>query len=300
MYPVLQGLLPVIKPTVVGYSTPGSGETIRFLGGIVRASANITLFLPFPSNPAFDFNFDGWFGGTETMFRLGHTPFWLGFRFGGFATDMSAINEAGYDVTDAPANYLAVGGIFTWDRRDTVYTPSSGRRGDLSGMYVFPVGSGVDSSDGFLPVNLTAIAYEPREHMVFGTRFKYGVSIGNVPAWARQGVSMRGVPIGSTQGDHAFSGELDFRFHVDSRWDIGLFGSVALALDNNLIAENAPVWWKDLFPSDLELMKTQFIYSIGTGFRYQLSRAMRMSGGLDVAFSNKGWAITLVLGNPWR
>ena len=258
-------------------------DTIRYRGALVRSNAYMDFFLSLPKEDyPVTTGFDSWAIVQDVAFRLDDSKYFLGPRWFMFLSDNTIVG-APIEPEDLDTNYSAQGVVFGWDDRDTVWTPSSGKKGELQVLFAIPVP--LEDSTFWL-VDARFTDYRPfTPKVVYGDRWSILTSFGDTPYYAKPGIDMRGVPKGRYSGDYVAQYEGEFRIALNSRWDI-------MALGGGGFTFTEARFLKDL--------RSEFIYSAGTGIRYQISRRMGISSGVDVAFSNEDWAIYFITGNKWH
>lgn len=259
-------------------------DQIRFIGVAARMDGNVDLYNTLGGIPfSFNFALNSWVIFQETVFRVGSSPFFIGPRFYMILADAQVQTEI-LPEKEIDFNYSNPGITLSWDTRNTVFTPSRGRRGDLT----FVAGLPMNSSDGSSwKMDLFDIQYFPiEEKAVLGLRTGVFGIWGDAPQYLKPGVIMRGVPMGRYQGDFVLQTELEARIHITQRWDLMLLSGCGLTfLENLLLQDN---------------YSSQLVGMGGLGFRYELARKFGMSPGVDLALSNQDWAIAIVMGNSWR
>lgn len=257
-------------------------DRIRYTGALMRSSLNMDFYTNLPANIPIQMNFDSWFLLQDVAFRLGDSKYFLGPRWFLFLSD-NTIVDAPEQPEQLDTDYSVQGVVFRWDDRDTVFTPESGKKGELQILYSLPIPY---EDSGFWFIDTTFIDYRRfAPWLVYGDRISIMTSFGNVPFYARPSVNMRGVPMGRYQGDYITQYEGEFRIALNARWDIMAFGGGGFTFTETRFLED---------------LRSDFIYSAGIGIRYQLSRPMGISSGVDFAVSNEDWAIYFITGNAWH
>jgi hypothetical protein len=259
-------------------------DRIRFVGAVARVDGNLDMYSSLGSIPfSFNMSADAWVIYQETVFRLGSSPFFLGPRYYMVLADGELHNDT-FPDRQVDINYSNPGLTLSWDTRDTVFTPSSGRRGDLSFVSGIPMNS---EDDPYWKMDLFNIQYFPvKEKIVLGVRTAVFGMWGFAPIYMKPSVIMRGVPLARYQGDFVLQAELEGRIQLASRWDLILLAGGGLTfLENPILKDN---------------YKSQLVGMGGLGFRYEIARKFGMSLGVDLALSNEDWAVAIVMGNSWR
>ncbi len=260
-------------------------DRLRYTGVLAHVDGNLNMYNSLLGMP-FSFNMAARAYGLiqEAVFRLGDTPFFLGPRLKLLLADSSFTEEAVDASYKMRTDYFNPGLTLTWDTRNTSFTPSSGRRGDLMFVYGQPLGNG---DDPFSSIELNDIEYFPLGGWaVLGVRARTAGIWGYTPEYVRPGVQMRGVPMASYQGNFVFQIELENRIHITDRWDILLLGGTGTAVNESLLLSRE--------------YNMKVVGMGGAGFRYLCADKLGLSLGMDFAMSNDDWTLSIVMGNAWR
>ncbi|MGI9548304.1 MAG: BamA/TamA family outer membrane protein, partial [Flavobacteriaceae bacterium] len=104
----------------------------------------------------------------------------------------------------------------------------------------------------------------------------------DIPFWVKPYVDMRGVPVGKYQNNNISLIETELTYNVYNRWYLKAFTGIGNAYTNfNEFADGNSV------------------RSIGTGFRYEIARALGFHMGMDFAWSNEDFGFYIVAGHAW-
>jgi len=257
-------------------------DTIRLKAVAGYTSVNLDFYIPTAVPIELPMNFKGAFGLLESTFRIPSTPLFVGARWMLFGSTQSFPDNEDLENINSSASNQGI--VFGLDNRDTLFTPTSGTRGELSILFSAPLAEQKSYWSGELYVaNYESIG----KHLVLGLRGLYATAFAadRVPIYARPFVQMRGVPLARYQGQHVLQAEMELRFRITKRWDIVPFGGVATALNERLLLDG----WKG-----------DVVWSAGGGVRYQIARKYGLSVGIDAAASNSDWGIYTVMGSAWR
>ncbi|MCE5232527.1 MAG: hypothetical protein ABFC67_10185 [Mizugakiibacter sp.] len=162
------------------------------------------------------------------------------------------------------------GARLTWsqDTRDEVFAPSSGHYASAS----------LDSG-----LSLKWMGYGPGlGGGVLGLRAQFDVSLEHEAFYLRPYISLRGVPALRYAGEQVGEVEAEYRFPLDSRWDIVAFGGLGAAR------------------ADLHGITGQRTVSTeGLGVRFKVQKLFGLTFGVDVARGPDGTFVYIQIGNPW-
>ncbi len=116
--------------------------------------------------------------------------------------------------------------------------------------------------------------------LVMGWKVEANLSSGDVPFYSLPNIDLRGIPINRYQGAHALQTEFEATYNISYRWGIVPFVGVGATAD----ALN-------------EFDSSDPKFAGGLGFRYLIARKMRLTSGVDIAYSQEGLAIYFVVGS---
>lgn len=221
-------------------------------------------------------------GLVQAKYRLGASRAWIGLGYQFARTDVT------FDVPDDPGVPSAervsrVGGLspsFTYDSRDSIFTPGHGTYVELSGGFF---GSALGGDDSFERAGVVAMQFLPLHPKVaLGARGDVDLSFGDMPFYMRPYVGLRGAPVLRYQGEHAAKVETELRYQFWKRFSlVGFVGTGAA--------------WTDIEGFE----DKQTVTTGGGGFRYELARRYKLHMGVDVAFGPDGTAFYVQFGSAW-
>lgn len=224
----------------------------------------------------------GGVGGAS--YRMGETPFWLGFRYTLASTRVTLGSPGAQPPGVATSDFdLDLGGLtpsLTLDMRDNFFTPTRGWYADIS----FPTfRESLGGSRNFEKVELTAMHYRPLGKSTFlSARAGARTSSDGTPFYLRPYVSLRGVQALRYQGEEAAELEVELRWQVHSRFSLVGFGGTGAARGGAIAGE-----------------REKSVTAGGVGFRYLVARKHGLHLGLDVAQGPDKPIFYLVFGNAW-
>ncbi len=267
----------------LGFTSDGNW---RYLGGVARASLNLSYFLDTPlpgGGNGLDYNLEADFVVAEARRRIGQSDWHAGLRYlradtrSRFDRDTPAqVPARDLDVTIAGLALVA-----EYDDRDTIFTPGSGTRVQLQATDFGPRFGG-DPSFRLLKAAVNTYA-SPQRNVVLGARLDFRGSSGDTPFYAVPFIELRGIPYLRYQGERVAVAELEARWNLDGRWSLVGFGGAGRAAERGGDLGSAPTRWAG-----------------GVGLRYLLARAMGLHAGIDVARGPEESAFYLIVGSAWR
>ncbi len=196
-------------------------------------------------------------GLAQAKLRLGGTRAWLGLNYMLAVTDVTFEAPEGTPGLPDTERESRVGGLtpsFTYDSRDTIFTPGRGTYVDASFGFF---GSALGGDDAFERGALVAMQFlglQPK--LTLGLRGDLGLTFGDAPFYLRPYVSMRGAPVLRYQGEQAASLETELRWQFWKRLSLVGFAGYGAA-------------WNDFERFE----NTQSLVTGGGGVRYELARA---------------------------
>jgi hypothetical protein len=229
------------------------------------------------------YNLDPRGGFVQGKYRLWGSRYWVGLRYAIFSTEVSFDSPPGTPGLPSFSRISNVGGLtpsLTYDSRDNIFTPTSGRYVELNaGLYSEWFGGDTD----FQRPSLVAIQYFPLgPKWTVGFRGDVVGSYGDVPFYLRPYISLRGAAAMRYQGDEVAQIETEVRWQFWKRFSlVGFVGGGAA--------------WNDGF----QFENKEAIVTGGTGFRYELAKEYGIHIGLDVAFGPNTTAVYLQIGSAW-
>ena len=266
-------------------------DSIRYTGGIIYPSVNLTFFGSGGSNNplvqrGLDYNLEGWFLFQELMFRIKNSNFFLGPRFIYYNADSTfdlRLPIEGLDPWQFNIKSYGIGLEMAYDSRDNIFTPNSGIRADISSMH-FNVDSDISGSRDYRMTDAAGKFYwRLFSDIVLGWRLHGGFGSGDVPFYALPFIDLRGIPAMRYQGENVLVTEFETRWNVNERWALIFFGGVGRTADSLSDFRNSEDRWAG-----------------GTGFRYLIARVLGMYTGIDIARGPEDWAFYIQVGSAWH
>jgi outer membrane protein assembly factor BamA len=230
---------------------------------------------------------DAWAVYQRVKFRIGGSNFFIGPEYVFFHTKNS-IDSAlsrptipSVNAIDGKSTISLLGLQIAYDSRDYLFTPN---KGFLAGLNTRYSATFLGSSNEYWMLYPYVLAYVPITKKVFSAyRFDSQFTLGDAPFYADPFISMRGVPAMKYQGETTMLLETEWRGFVYHRWSLVGFTGAGKA-----------------FNQFNEFSDAEWVYSYGTGIRYQLARKYGMHAGIDFAWSNEDFGFYLVIGSAWR
>lgn len=232
-------------------------------------------------------NMDSWLFMQRAQVRLAETQFYIGATYTFLKSDIS-LGKTGNSIIDAILDKLNTSSIIStvkpmliFDNRDNIFTPTKGINSELS--YTYSAGwLGADEDYGTIHTDF--YGYFPIGANLYSSwRFNGSYMVGDAPFYAYPFVSLRGIAAMRYQSDNVLVGETEWRYNFYKRWSLLGFsgaGKAFQAFDN--------------------FDNTNWVFNVGTGFRYKLARALGAHMGTDFAWGNgKDFAFYVVFGSSW-
>jgi len=221
----------------------------------------------------------------QAIKRIGNSGWYAGFRYVYLKTDISfngdSVLRSLTDTLDFEKRISQFGGVVELDKRDNVFTPDKGLKLHFDASRSDDAfGSDFD----FWKLNLYSYWYQSvfNWSTILGLRFDAKQSFGGVPFYALPFIEMRGIPVARYQGMANVLSELEIRQDIKYRWSVVGFGGAGKAFD----------YWD-------QFTDANWVFSIGSGFRYLLARKFKLRVGVDLAYGAGGWSYYIVFGSNW-
>ena len=260
-------------------------EYWRWRGGVARADVNLDFYGVGGNLGTGDiklgYNLQGWLSSQQVLRRLGESENFVGARW--IWLDL----ESRFDPSRPlpllgprarAARSSGLGLAFEHDSRDNFFTPASGWKGYVEGMFYRP---GIGSDNEFETYRAHVFGYVPMGgRFVLGGRLDGRRARGDVPFYQLPYIELRGVPAARYQDENTGVAEAELRWNMDSRWAIVGFAGTGRAWGTRTGHVDATAW--------------------GAGFRYLIARRLGMYLGVDVARGPEETAIYMQLGSAWR
>ena len=232
-------------------------------------------------------NMDSWLFMQRAQVRLAETQIYLGATYTFLKSDIS-LGKTGNSLVDAILAKLNTNSIVStikpmliFDNRDNIFTPTKGINTEVSYTYS---GHWLGADDEFGIIHTNFYGYFPIAKKLYsGWRFNGSYMVGDAPFYVYPFISLRGIPAMRYQSSNVLVGETEWRYNFYKRWSIIGFsgtGKAFQAFDN----------FDDI----------DWVFNVGTGFRYKLARALGAHMGTDFAWGNgKDFAFYIVFGSSW-
>lgn len=220
--------------------------------------------------------------GIDADKRLGESANSFSLRVFSVTADLS-FNVAVPPELALQAERARIAGIgigWSRDTRDSVFTPSEGNAMSI-GLTSYPeaLGASFDAQS----VSFKWVTYQSGLGKgTLGIKSQLDLSLGNPPFYLRPYISLRGVPALRYPGEQVASIETEYRFPVNSRWDLLAFGGVGSA--------RADV---------LGITGQRSVSAAGVGIRFKVQKFFGLTFGLDFAQGPEGEVTYIQIGNAW-
>ena len=264
-----------------GHSGRWLDGRLQLTAGVADASVNLNVY-PSPDT-GFGFNADVRGGVVEAKYRVAGPAWWAGLRYSladvGVTFDTQDSERPGGFV-DGDDRLSGVSAILTWDRRNNLFTPTSGYLLDLAGT-VFDEALGSDRD--FQRTDLVSQAFRPLSDRLFlGVKGCGRWSSDGTPFYLLPYVQLRGVQAMRYQGEEAGEVEAELRWQLHPRFSLVGFGGAGVAADRGPLGG-----------------ERETLVAAGAGFRYLIARSYGMHLGVDVARGPEQTILYVVFGNAW-
>ena len=188
--------------------------------------------------------------------------------------------DPGLNVPSKDFRTAGLGLSLIYDSRNNIFTPDRGlflkaqlaRQDDIFG----------GEADYWSGQAHSLFFINPLPSWVLGLRLEGGFAEEESPFWDLPSVGMRGIPVMKYLGRKMALTEGEVRWDMTARWSLLAFGGFAWT-------------WNTVLETDFN----RTVESGGLGFRYLLARAFGLRAGIDVAYSESGWAWYITMGSAW-
>ena len=222
-------------------------------------------------------------GLVQAKYRIGGSRTWVGLNY------VFADTQVTFDAPDETPNLpdfrrdSRLGGLtpsFTYDSRDSIFTPSRG-------SYVEAMGGFYDDALGgdshFQRVDVNAFQYLPlHPKLVLGLRAVGSFTFDRAPFYVLPYIDLRGVSKMRYQGRNAGEVEAELRWQFWKRFSLVGF-----------VGEGRAWTESERFSRDHK------VTAGGGGFRYEMARKYKLHMGVDVAWAGEGPAFYVIFGSAW-
>jgi hypothetical protein len=233
-------------------------------------------------------NLDTWLIYQKAQFRIGQTNLYIGASYTYLNSEVSFDTIPNRPIINfiikrlkSNSTISAIKPAITYDNRNNTFTPTKGIKTEIGFNYSAQwLGSdynyGTLNTDffGYLPIS-------PKFNSKY--RFQGSFLFGDAPFYAYPFINLRGVPAMRYQNDATLLVETEWSYNLYRRWWLSVFSGTGKA-------------FKDID----DFSSQQWVYNIGTGFRYNIARKLGVDMGADFAWGNgKDFAFYIVFGTSW-
>jgi len=256
-------------------------DTIRYDGGLMYTSPNLTVYPPSLDGHGIGFNIKGGMFIQKIEFRVKNAPIFLGGRYLYFNNDITFDIPDSYPDPGALSSSIgALGPLASFDTRNNVFTTNIG----MYAQVIFDVYDEIFGSDfDFTKTKAYWLGWKPVGDFVLGLRLDGRIINGDAPFYSLPSVRLRGIPAMRYQGDYVLVAETEERWNFARRWALDGFVGVGKAVPDGTSFSDAEAVWAG-----------------GAGFRYLLARNYHLFAGVDIARGPEDWAIYIVTGQWWN
>jgi hypothetical protein len=222
-------------------------------------------------------------GLVQAKYRIGGSRSWVGLSY------TLVVTQVTFDAPDETPGLpefrrdSRIGGLtpsFTYDSRDSIFTPSRGSYLEATGgLYAEVLGGDND----FQRVDVNAFQFLPlHPKLVLGLRAVGSFTFGRAPFYVLPYIDLRGVPKMRDLGRNAGEVEAELRWQLWKRFSLVGFAGEGRA-------------WTDAE----RFNRDRKVTAGGVGFRYEVARKYRLHMGVDVAWAGDGPAFYVIFGSAW-
>jgi hypothetical protein len=229
-----------------------------------------------------------WLIYQSAQVRIAKSKFYLGAAYTYSNSNVSLDTIPGRPLINAIIKRLNMNSVVStlsptvvFDSRDNAFTPTKGINAELTLKYS---AKWLGSSDDYNVIKGKFYGYQPITPRLFsGWRFESSSLLGDAPFYAYPFVSLRGIPAMRYQSDNTMVAETEWRYNVYKRLSLVAFTGTGKA-----------------FQSFNSFSDSEWAYTVGTGFRYEIARRLGTHMGIDFAWGNaKDFAFYIVFGSSW-
>ena len=264
---------------------------VRTLTAVMKPNVKIKYYgndSPLLANNPIGINLDSWLVYQQAQVRIGNSKFYIGGAYTYFNSEVSF-----EEVPNSPLLNLilarlntnstisAIKPMATYDNRNNTFTPTKGVLSELGYNYS---ATWLGSDDNFGTLSTNFFGYLPiTEKLHSKYRFQGSFLFGDAPFYAYPFVDLRGIAAMRYQNETTLVTETEWAYNVYNRWWVSAFGGTGKA-----------------FSDFNEFGSEDWVYNIGTGFRYTLAKDLGVNMGTDFAWGNgKDFAFYIVFGTSW-
>ena len=264
---------------------------VRTLTAIMKPNVKFNYYgndNPLLANKPIGINLDSWLFYQKAQARIANSKFYIGGAYTYFKSDVSfeeipnrPLLNLILQSLNANSTISSIKPMVTYDNRNNSFTPTKGVLTELGYNYS---AKWLGSDDNFSTLHTDFFGYLPiTEKLHSKYRFQGSFLLGDAPFYAYPFIDLRGVAAMRYQNEKTLVAETEWAYNVYSRWWVTAFGGTGKAFSE----------FNDFGSED-------FVYNIGTGFRYRLARLLGLNMGTDFAWGNgKDFAFYIVFGTSW-
>lgn len=263
----------------------------RYLGALMYTELALEFYgtgngLIGPGDPI-DYDMDSYFFLQQLTRRMGDSDFFLGGNYVYLSSDValdigsSTPLPPWFPALEQNITSAGVGLIAEYDTRNSIFTPDSGINAKVVSTFF---GEAVGSEQQYNKVKLALRGWHPLgDSFVLGLRGDANFSGGDIPFYMLPSIDIRGISKSRYQGQHTAVTEAELRWDLSPRWSLIGFGGIGWTAESSL--------------DDYDLLDGKI--AGGTGFRYLLSKVLRVRSGMDFSWSEEEFAFYFTTGSAW-
>jgi hypothetical protein len=256
------------------------GKT-RYIGAVFSADAELEIYGTGQGELAESLDWGIDLAGTfqQLKFAVADHAF-LGAEYLFVSTESRFENdEQPVGKSEADSDLGGLGIVFSYDDRNTVFTPTSGLYTNATMMLHDEI---FGSDFRYSRFNFDTFKYWDFDPFVVGLRFTSSGAGDGGPFYALPYLRMRGVPAFRYVGRYTALGEIEPVWRITPRWSaLGFFAAGQATLELNDFGD------------------VDTIAAGGVGFRYLIARKQGLGVGLDFARGPEESAIYFTMGSYW-
>lgn len=233
-------------------------------------------------------NLDSWLFYQKAQVRIGDSKFYVGGAYTYLNSEVSfeeipnrPLLNLILERLNTNSTISSIKPIATYDSRNNTFTPTKGVMAEIGLNYS---ATWLGSDDNFSTTTTDFFWYLPLTDKLHSKyRFQGSFLFGDAPFYAYPFIDLRGVASMRYQNDATLVTETEWSYNIYNRWWLTAFGGTGKAFSD----------FNDFGSED-------WVYNLGTGFRYRLARQLGVNMGTDFAWGNgKDFAFYIVFGTSW-
>lgn len=275
-----------------GFHAHTFGENrVRTITAVMKPNVNIKYYgnnSEILANNPIEISLNSWLFYQKVQARISNTNFYVGGAYMFFNTDLVFEEIPNKPIISYLLSKLnrnetisSLNPILTYDTKNNPFTPTKGIKAEVSLIYT---AKWLGSDDNFNTLKADFFGYVPiTDKLNSKYRFQSSFLLGDAPFYAKPFIDLRGIAAMRYQDKTTMVAETEWSYNVYKRWWVTGFGGTGKA-----------------FPNFNEFNDTEWVYNVGTGFRYRLARLLGVDMGTDFAWGNaKDFAFYIVFGGSW-